>query len=106
MDFKQSRNVMHCGLRFDLQNLQILKKFYFIHQNSTNNYAKVTTIPNAIIIQTWSHISFISGFHTTLEMGPCIENELSKCVLSGLTNFIDKETEESTRDLPNSIQIV
>lgn len=38
-------------------------------------------------------------------MGPCIENELSKCVPSGLTNFIDKETEGSTRDLPNSIQI-
>ena len=33
-------------------------------------------------------------------MGPCIENELSKCVLSELTNFMDKETEESTRDLP------
>ena len=33
-------------------------------------------------------------------MGPCIENELSKCVLSGLTNFMDKETDESTRDLP------
>lgn len=77
----------------------------FHHQNSTNNYAKVTTIPNAIIIQIWSHISFISGFHTTLEMGPCIENELSKCVLRGLTNFIDKKTEESIRDLPNSIQI-